>query len=209
IYHGDGRGRLAPDESYAAHIAKDWAPDAIEEVLHGLADTLSIRPQAGIEQRAFKRSYVISDMAIRHTVEAALLEAGLPARVVASHGTLLDILPARAGKGAARAWCAEAYGIAPEASVAAGDSGNDIDMLSGTAAGVMVANRSSELRTLDRAPNVYTARARHADGVLEGLAHWHPGTVPAKRRVHKRPGLGAAKVGAARRALPTGREVRA
>ncbi|MEM7566525.1 MAG: HAD-IIB family hydrolase, partial [Pseudomonadota bacterium] len=154
IYHGDGRGRLTPDESFAAHIAKDWAPDAIEEVLRGLADTLSIRPQAGIEQRAFKRSYVVSDMAIRHTVEAALLEAGVPARVVASHGTLLDILPARAGKGAALAWCAEAYGIAPEACVAAGDSGNDIDMLSEAAAAVMVANRSSELRTLDRAPNV-------------------------------------------------------
>ncbi len=180
VYRRDASGRLERDDGYAAHIADGWQPEAIECVLRDLtAENAAIRPQATIEQRAFKRSYVITDGAMRDVVAARLADAGLPAHVIASHETLLDILPAGAGKGAALAWCAQTHGIAASACVAAGDSGNDLDMLGSAAAAVMVANHSEELAPLRGAPNVYPTTANHADGVLEGLDHWRPGTVPA------------------------------
>ncbi len=200
IYSRNASGRLVRDDGYAAHISDGWQPEAIERVLRDLAaESATLRPQAKIEQRVFKRSYLITDGAMRDVVAARLADAGLPAHVIASHGTLLDILPVRAGKGAALAWCAQAHGIAPSACVAAGDSGNDLDMLGDAAAAVIVANHSEELASLRGAPNVFQAKASHADGVLEGLSHWHPGTVPA--RLH--PSASKPALFAAARFLPS------
>ena len=51
--------------------------------------------------------------------------------------------------------------------VAAGDSGNDRDMLGAAGAAIVVANGRDGVERLD---GVIRTRARHADGVLEGLA---------------------------------------
>ena len=100
-------------------------------------------------------------------VRAAVVD--LPVRVIHSHGRLLDILPVRAGKGEAMRWVADRLGIAPADVYAAGDSGNDLDMLSAVRNGIVVANHSAELLPLLGRPTIYLARRPHAAGVVEGM----------------------------------------
>jgi sucrose-phosphate synthase len=95
--------------------------------------------------------------------------ADLPVRVIHSHGHLLDILPERAGKGAAMIWTARAMGIDLDHVYAAGDSGNDLDMLDACRNGIVVANHSAELAPLVGRPTIYLARRPHAGGVVEGM----------------------------------------
>ena len=126
IYWRGPSGHLRSDEGFARHISKGWDAEAVTRALDRIA---GLKPQDPVEQRAFKRSYLTSDAATVDRVRAALRAAGIEARVVHSHDTLLDVLPKRAGKGAALRRCAEALALPLSACVAAGDSGNDIDML--------------------------------------------------------------------------------
>ena len=67
------------------------------------------------------------------------------------------------------AWVAEAMGISLEHVYAAGDSGNDLDMLATCRNGILVANFSSELATLVGRPTIYVASQSHAAGIVEGM----------------------------------------
>ena len=157
------------DADYAAGIAPGWKPDAIAALLDGVP---GLEPQADYEQRSFKLSYLTATPALARKVKRVLREAGLPAHVVHSHDRLLDVLPARAGKGAAMAHVARNLGVTPERVFASGDSGNDRDMLLACRNAVVVANFSDELQSIVDRPNVYVARRQNAGGVLEGvIAH--------------------------------------
>lgn len=163
IYWREG-GRLIADVAYADHIAQEWDAAAIEQRLSGITGA---EPQPPVEQRRHKLSYFVSEPAIVAAIRAAV--ADLPVRVIHSHGNLLDILPDRAGKGAAMAWVAARLGIAPDHVYAAGDSGNDLDMLTACRNGIMVANYSAELAPLVGRSTIYLARRPHAAGVVEGM----------------------------------------
>lgn len=156
--------RLVADRAYAEHIDAGWDPAAVETRVAGLR---GVEPQAPVEQRRHKRSYYVSEPAVVAAIRVAL--ADLPVRVIHSHGNLLDILPQRAGKGAAMAWAGRVMGIAPDHVYAAGDSGNDLDMLAACRNGIMVANYSAELAPLIGRPTIYLARRPHAAGVVEGM----------------------------------------
>ena len=126
-------------------------------------------PQAAVEQRAFKRSY-LGDRDEAARILRALRTAGLSARVIASHGRLIDVLPRKAGKAAAMAHAARLKGLSLDDCVAAGDSGNDICMLKAAGAAVLPANARDELGRLPARDGLVRASKRHAAGVLEGLA---------------------------------------
>ena len=53
----------------------------------------------------------------------------------------------------------------------AGDSGNDAEMLTAGALGVVVGNHSPELAPLRNRSGIYFATEEHAAGVLEGIEH--------------------------------------
>ena len=161
----DGQPEADPD--WIAHASHGWRPGAARETLDRLP---GIAPQAAIEFRALKLSYVVDAPHRAGEARAALAAAGIEAHVIFSHGDLLDVLPARAGKAAAMAWVARRLGAAAGPIVAAGDSGNDLDMLAAADLGVVVGG-SAELAPLRDRPNAFLARGAHADGVLEGLSH--------------------------------------
>lgn len=157
-------GRLEPDRDFAAAIDEAWDPDLFDETV---ATIPGVERQPLVEQRRHKRSYFVEDPQAVAAVRAAV--AALPVRVIHSHRRLLDILPAKAGKGAAMAWAARRLGIAAQHVYAAGDSGNDLDMLDSVRNGIVVANHSAELAPLLGRPSIYLARRPHAGGVLEGM----------------------------------------
>ena len=107
---------------------------------------------------------------------------------------LLDVLPAGGTKLHAVRHVRDAFGIAPEATLFSGDSGNDLDVLVSDVPAVLVANgdaltRQAAIETV--AVNGFAERlhfavggivlgdgrtlnGNYAGGIVEGLLHFHP-----------------------------------
>ena len=158
-----------PDEAFARKTGQGWNAAAVDTAV---AELPGLAPQPAIEQRTLKRSYFADGPDVAQMVEQALDAAGLQTRVVFSHGGLLDILPASAGKGNAMHHVSDILNLPCERVVAAGDSGNDADMLTACPGAVVVANHDDDLADVANLDHVYRARRAHAGGVLEGLL-WH------------------------------------
>lgn len=165
IYRRDATGQLRFDPDWAAEIEADWRRAEI----HALLDNPSIRPQEAIEQRPWKLSYY-GDARQAQRIRNRLDMAGLAARVIASHGRLIDVVPIRSGKGAAVGHLARAYGLTLDHCVAAGDSGNDECMLRAAGRAIVVGNADADLARLPRRPGLYRSRHFHAAGLMDGLA---------------------------------------
>jgi len=93
------------------------------------------------------------------------------ATVLISKPCFMEILPPGADKGEALAWVAERYGIAREAVMAIGDSGNDLGMLGWAGYSCAPADARPDVRALAR----YVAQRGHAEGaVAELIARFFP-----------------------------------
>ncbi|MDT0683765.1 HAD-IIB family hydrolase [Roseicyclus sp. F158] len=168
IWLRDASGTPVLSTAFASSITEGWEPDAVEAAL---SDLPGLVPQPAIEARAWKRSYFAEPGVVSH-VRRRLAARGLSAHVVHSHGRLLDILPERAGKGAALRWVREHFDIPELLCIAAGDSGNDLCLLGAARCGIVVANHSDELNALPPRDELFRAGRPYADGVLEGLARF-------------------------------------
>lgn len=182
----DGGFRM--DDDYAELIGRGWDRDG---VFTALGDIPGLSWQPRIEQRRFKCSFFADDPVVLAAVRDALRKAGIAGRAILSHDRLLDVLPERAGKHAALARVAEVLDLSPDRMIAAGDSGNDADMLAECPRAVLVANHHDEVRALAGLTHVYTSRRSHAAGVLEGML-WH-----ARRDRHRPAPMKEAKDAAA------------
>lgn len=161
----DGAGGWRACEEYARALDADWDRAAVQAVL----DRLALDPQPPATAGPHKISF-FGDAAAADRIRVALAGAGLAARVVFSHGRLIDVLAPGGGKAAAIAAYAARRGWTLADAVAAGDSGNDVDMLAACGHAIVVGNASDELAALPARPGAYRARAHHAAGVIEGLA---------------------------------------
>ncbi len=150
---------------YADALDADWDLPAVRRALEPLA----IAPQPPSTAGPHKLSF-FGTAANATAIRAALAAAGLSARVVFSHGELIDVLAPGGGKAAAVAAYAARIGLTPADCIAAGDSGNDTDMLAACGFAILVANASDELADLAPRAGLYRAARPHAAGVIEGLA---------------------------------------
>lgn len=152
----------------------DAAFDA--EVVDGI-----LRRHEGVErqpeeyQHAHKSSWYFHDAAPQdlQRIKALLRDAGQKVRIVYSSSRDLDILPIACHKGAALEWLCARLQIGLDETVTAGDTGNDLGML--TVPGVraiVVGNALPELRVLKDEPWAYMSKENAAAGVLDGLRHW-------------------------------------
>lgn len=168
---GDGP-RWIPETAFAAYLRGGWD---IEETEEAVARVRGLRPQGDDARTPFKLSYTVDDaQASAERVRRALREAGIKATVVASRGTLIDVLPPRAAKGRAIRWLARTWGVSERTIAVAGDSGNDLEMLTGPFRAIVVGNHAPELEQLRGRRGVYVAEGHHAAGVREGLRGWSP-----------------------------------
>ena len=171
IYHRDPNGTtFTLDRAWHDHIAEDWDRDGVLDAVLGSAKLL---PQAPLEQRGFKISFLTDgDPHIVRDIRARLRKSGLQASVIHSHGRYLDILPLRASKGSAIEHVRRRFGLSLQAIFAAGDSGNDIEMLRTVAQSIIVANYSDGLAERSDLAHSYVAQRTHALGIIEGVAHF-------------------------------------
>ncbi len=161
----DGAGGWREDADYARALDRGWDRAGVVAVL----DTLDLTPQPATTARRHKISF-FGDAGAADRIRRALSDAGLSARVVFSHGHLIDVLAPGGGKAAAIAAFAARHGWTLADAVAAGDSGNDEDMLAACGHAILVGNASDELDALAPRSGLYQARRHHAGGVVEGLA---------------------------------------
>lgn len=168
VYRIDKRGNACLLPYWHQVLEQSWQREACESLL-SQHPALELQPPHA--QCAHKLSYFIraGEKAIKTEVSERLAAAGLAARVVLSHGNLLDILPPQGGKAQAVNFICELLNIDPADVVTAGDSGNDIDLLQRAMQGIVVANHTPELECLRDNPNIYWANTECANGILEGL----------------------------------------
>ena len=162
----DDDGQPVTDGRYAKAIADGWEPDALNAIARSVP---GVEPQPEVDQRLFKRSYFAPDPASVIAIRAKADAAGLPCRVIHSHDRLLDIIPAGAGKAAAMRHVADWLRLPLGSVIAAGDSGNDLDMIESCPNAVIVGNCEQSLKLLANRPNVYLSKRHHAEGALEGV----------------------------------------
>ncbi len=169
VYYG--RRRFVDDVGWRRLIDRRWEPERLREVL---AAVRGLRLQPKADQRPFKLSYFIDPKKAPPIAEIRrrIRSAELDAKLIYSHEAYLDLLPARASKGGALKYLAHRWGLPLEHLLVAGDSGNDTEMLTSGAFGVIVGNYSPELEALRGEPGVYFATAKYADGILEGIEHF-------------------------------------
>ena len=172
VFIRDDDGRLISWEAFADLMDADWCPHTVARTIAGLA--ISMQPP--VDQRRHKLSY-FGSRSDADAIAGVLAEEGVAARVVHSHGRLIDVLPAGAGKAMAIEALAARMGLGLSDCIAAGDSGNDIDMLGRCGSAILVANAAEDLDVLVARPGLFRSFGRHADGVIEGLRHF--GVAPA------------------------------
>ncbi len=160
-----GKGDWAACPHFAAALDEGWDRDAVAAAL----GTLDLTPQPPETMGPHKLSYFGGE-ADAARIRDALAAAGVAARVIFSHGRLIDVVAPGGGKARAIASYAARLGLSLAQCVSAGDSGNDVDMLTACGNAIVVGNAGDELAGLRERPGLYRATACHADGVIEGLA---------------------------------------
>lgn len=200
IYRVQGREWL-PQHDWQRQIATSWGGrdgDALHQLI---ADVNGLLLQEPAKQGPCKLSYYTPEDWDRPArlaeIEAHFVAAGIAANLVWSldehAGTgLLDVLPAAASKLTAVQWLIQHEGLEAGRTVCAGDSGNDLAMLTGPINAVLVANATADVRadaaSLAEAAGypdrLYQAKGDfhgmngyYASGILEGVAHYLPETV--------------------------------
>ena len=194
----DGRRQLSDEWSH--EIAEDWQGLGWETLSEFLKDIEEIRLQAPEKQSRYKLSFY-TDRNIDYSrlilkIRGILAEEGIRANIIwsvdeVSAEGLLDIIPARANKLHAIEFLMRQEQFREERTVFAGDSGNDLDVLTSGLQAILVKNANDEIRKeaadrlsdknmLDRLfcarGNFLGMNGNYAAGVIEGLVHFMPET---------------------------------
>ncbi len=163
--------RMVEDTDWKKHINYLWKPAVIKELMNRFP---GLKMQPATEQREFKISYNVNPdhLPPMREISAFLRQNDIHIKMVYSHQAFLDLMPMRATKGLAVRYIGMKWGILPERSLVAGDSGNDEEMLKGNTLGVVVGNYSKELAKLKDRDLIYFAQQPFARGIIEGIHYY-------------------------------------
>lgn len=187
-----------PDDAWEQAIRGDWQGKSSNEIGALLQDIDGLQLQEPEKQNTFKLSYYVRLDVDHHrligSAKKILSQHALACNLVWSIDQqarigLLDILPASAGKRQAIEFLIEQLGFEHGNTVFAGDSGNDVCVLSSPIKSVLVANAENgvraeavqQARENQQQDALYLAKGdylgmngNYAAGILEGVAHFMP-----------------------------------
>ena len=194
----DGDWQLSED--WSDEIAQDWKGLSWEGLLEFFEDMDELRLQEPEKQNQYKLSFytdqnVAYQKLMKH-IRLVLAQRDVRANIIwsvdeISGNGLLDIIPARASKLQAIRFLMQQEQFSADRTVFAGDSGNDLDVLTSGLQAILVKNAMDEVRnkateTLSRRHlskclyipkgNFYGMNGNYAAGVIEGLVHYIPET---------------------------------
>ncbi len=191
-------GRWQRWTRWDAILAADWSHHSRDDLQAVVEAAGGLKLQPPSRQSRFKLSYDTfagaAGTAVAGTVRRLLDSAGVRANVVWSEDEtvqqgLLDILPAAASKRTALEFVMTTGGYGSREVLFAGDSGNDLDVLTSPIPAVLVGNATAGVREEARqrataakeASSLYCARGgvlgmngHYAAGILEGVLHFYP-----------------------------------
>jgi sucrose-6F-phosphate phosphohydrolase len=197
IYHIEQAG-WRPWAQWEAEINTDWGGMGHSQLHDLFQDLPELQLQEASKQNTHKLSYYVRLDADREALlavmQARLTKRGVRASLIWSIDEpaaigLLDVLPACATKLHAIEFLALQLDIGKQNTLFAGDSGNDLPVLSSAIPSVLVANASAEVREAAQAQAkaaghadcLYLARGgflgmngNYSAGILEGMVHFHP-----------------------------------
>ena len=181
-------------------IGSDWRGLTANDLRPLFTDLQGLQLQEESKQNRYKLSYYLplqtDSRALQREMSRRLNLASISASLIysvdeASSTGLLDVLPALATKHHAVEFLMQHQGFDYSNTVFAGDSGNDLPVLVSPIHSVLVANADSEV--VEQAKTqalqqgtlaaLYLAQGgflgmngNYSAGILEGVAHYHPGT---------------------------------
>lgn len=179
-------------------ISTDWQGKSRQQLEVYLKDVDALERQEEAKQNTYKLSYYVSldsdHHALMQQVDESLEAQGIAASLVWSVDEpaqvgLLDILPRSASKLHAIEFLQHHLGLSDKQLLFAGDSGNDLHVLSSHLQSVLVANASAEVRTQAQTlsssqgnvEQLYLAgekskddNGNYASGILQGVCHFMP-----------------------------------
>lgn len=164
IYYGLDHGLR--DKGWEQHLAFRWDR---EKILSAAATVEGLKPQDDDAQNPFKISFFAGETFQIESLYSALGNLLRRVNVIFSRNRFVDILPKRASKGRAIRYLCHKWSVPLRNVIVCGDSGNDLDMFTGSSRGIVVGNHAPELESLRVARGVYFASQPSAAGVLEGL----------------------------------------
>jgi HAD superfamily hydrolase (TIGR01484 family) len=185
-------------DDWHEHIARDWQHLSREQLFRVLGSIRELRLQEMSKQNTWKLSYYFNlqndQFELNKRLEVLLGSKGIPANLIWSIDEpagigLLDVLPPSADKYHALSHLCRLLDIPPESVLYAGDSGNDLPLLSSIFPSVLVANALPRVRSeasilAEKQGNqsrLYLAQGgylgmngNYSAGILEALAHFFP-----------------------------------
>lgn len=165
IYVGNS---FAKDLEWQKRIKANWMPEEI----HAIAATvpgLTKQPMF-LENRC---SYYVADEKPVEEFRNKLTASGIPHKLIFSGGKDVDIVPMESGKGRALQYLLDKYKVEDAKLLVAGDSGNDLEMLTLGFPSVIVGNAQPELLESDEHPRIFRAKKGFAGGIHEAWTHFH------------------------------------
>lgn len=181
-------------------IAADWRGLTASDLRSLFADLLPLRLQERTKQNRFKLSYYLpvqTDIdALQREMTRRLNGENLAAGLIysiddAANVGLLDVLPTCATKLHAVEFLMRNQGFDVSNTVFAGDSGNDLPVITSAVPSVLVANTDSKVaeqaKTIALQQGTMSAfylakggflgmNGNYSAGILEGISHYHPET---------------------------------
>ena len=196
VIYGDWQ--LSDDWSH--EIGQDWKSLAGGKLSEFLADIKEIRLQEPEKQNQYKVSFYtdqnVDPQRLIKNIQDVLAEKGFRAGIIWSvdeinREGLLDIIPPRANKLHAIQFLLQQEHFPEDHTVFAGDSGNDLDVLTSGLQAILVKNATEDIRkeALKKLSeknltnclylpqgNFFGMNGNYAAGVMEGLVHFIPET---------------------------------
>jgi HAD superfamily hydrolase (TIGR01484 family) len=193
-------GNWQLSDEWSDEIGQDWKGLSWEGLSEYFEDIVDLRLQEPGKQSPYKLSfYTDQDVDLPHLKEKiriVLAQKDLRANIIwsvdeISTNGLLDIIPARANKLYAIQFLMNQEQFSEDNTVFAGDSGNDLDVLTSGLKTILVKNAMDEVRK--EALEILSAKqmmhqlyfpkgnycgmnGNYAAGVIEGLVHFFPET---------------------------------
>lgn len=202
----EGHWKLWQD--WLDEIAPCWNNYQHHQLAAKFSDIAELQLQEDVKQNQYKLSYYVSldvdHQALIQVMQHRCTQLGIDASLVwsideATHIGLLDLIPAIATKLHAIEYLIKHKQYRIDTTLFAGDSGNDLAVLSSRILSVVVANASDNIKqqsiSLSQAhantSAIYIAQGNFMDmngnysaGILEGLAHYFPETLDWMQESH-------------------------
>ncbi len=168
IHHGHD---LTTDPAWQKQLHTCWNKAAVHNVLNRLPYLGDCNPN---HQGPYKCTFEGKLTEKQYSEVATMLQQhDVAVDLTYSHDWYLDVTPKGINKASAIHHLMNQHNLSANEVCVAGDSANDTAMLTiGGVNAILVANHYKEVAHLSRLNQVYTSKASHAQGVLEGLKYW-------------------------------------